>query len=94
MTVVLGAGALIAIDRRDRAVGAILRLVQRLAAPLVTSGAVVAQANSYERTTQPTSPTLTLRSRCTTKTDYSPATMTTFGPSCEHGQVDAVIVRV
>ena len=44
MTVVLDAGALIAIDRRDRTVGAMLRLLQRDAVPLVTSGAVVAQA--------------------------------------------------
>ena len=44
MTVVLDAGALIAIDRRDRTVGAMLRLLQRDAVPLMTSGAVVAQA--------------------------------------------------
>lgn len=44
MTVVLDAGALIAIDRRDRTVGAMLRLLQRDAVPLVTSAAVVAQA--------------------------------------------------
>ena len=44
MTVVLDASALIAIDRRDRTVGAMLRLLQRDAVPLVTSGAVVAQA--------------------------------------------------
>lgn len=44
MTVVLDAGALIAIDRRNRTVGAMLRLLQRDAVPLVTSGAVVAQA--------------------------------------------------
>ena len=44
MTAVLDAGALIAIDRRDRTVGAMLRLLQRDAVPLVTSGAVVAQA--------------------------------------------------
>jgi hypothetical protein len=44
MNTVLDAGALIAIDRRDRTVGAMLRLLQRDAVPLVTSGAVVAQA--------------------------------------------------
>jgi PIN domain nuclease of toxin-antitoxin system len=44
MTVVLDAGALIAFDKRDRTVGAMLRLLQRDAVPLVTSGAVVAQA--------------------------------------------------
>jgi hypothetical protein len=44
MTVVLDAGALIAIDRRDRTVGAMLRLLQRDSVPLMTSGAVVAQA--------------------------------------------------
>ena len=44
MTVVLDAGALIAIDRRDRTVGAMLRLLQRDAVSLVTSGAVVAES--------------------------------------------------
>jgi hypothetical protein len=44
MTVVLDTGALIAVERRDRQVGAMLRLLQRDARPLVTSGAVVAQA--------------------------------------------------
>lgn len=44
MTVVLDAGGLIAIDRRDRAVGAMSRLLQRDAVQLVTSGAIVAQA--------------------------------------------------
>jgi hypothetical protein len=44
MTAVLDAGALIAIDKRDRAVGAMLRLLQRDGVPVVTSGAVVAQA--------------------------------------------------
>jgi hypothetical protein len=43
MTVVLDAGALIAIDRRDRRVGAMLRLVQAEGIPVRTSGAVVAQ---------------------------------------------------
>jgi PIN domain nuclease of toxin-antitoxin system len=43
MTVVLDAGALIAIDKRNRTVGAMLRVLQRDAVPLVTSGAVVAQ---------------------------------------------------
>lgn len=44
MTVVLDAGALIAVDRRDRAVGAMLRVLQRDGTPLLTSAAVVAQA--------------------------------------------------
>ena len=43
MTVVLDAGALIAIDKRDRAVGAMLRLLQRDGVPITTSAAVVAQ---------------------------------------------------
>ncbi|MCU0269987.1 MAG: hypothetical protein MUF83_15260 [Acidimicrobiales bacterium] len=43
MTAVLDAGALIAIDRRDRAVGAMLRVLQRDGVPVVTSAAVVAQ---------------------------------------------------
>lgn len=44
MTAVLDAGALIAIDKRDRAVGAMLRVLQRDGVPVVTSAAVVAQA--------------------------------------------------
>lgn len=44
MTAVLDAGALIAIDRRDRTVGAMLRLLQRDGVPVVTSATVVAQA--------------------------------------------------
>ena len=44
MSVVLDAGALIAIDKRDRAVGAMLRVLQRDDVPIVTSAAVVAQA--------------------------------------------------
>jgi hypothetical protein len=44
MTVLLDAGALIAIDKRDRSVGAMLRILQRDAVPLATSGAVLAQA--------------------------------------------------
>lgn len=43
MTAVLDAGALIAIDRRDRAVGAMLRVLQRDGVPLVTSATVVAR---------------------------------------------------
>ena len=43
MTVVLDAGALIAIDKRDRAVGAMLRVLQRDGVPVVTSAAVVAE---------------------------------------------------
>jgi hypothetical protein len=44
MTAVLDAGALITIDKRDRSVGAMLRVLQRDGVPVVTSGAVVAQA--------------------------------------------------
>ena len=44
MTVVLDADALIAVDKRDRAVGAMLRVLQRDGVPIVTSAAVVAQA--------------------------------------------------
>jgi len=44
VTAVLDAGALIAIDKRDRAVGAMLRQFQRDGVPVVTSATVVAQA--------------------------------------------------
>jgi hypothetical protein len=40
---VLGAGALIAIDRRDRAVGAELRVLQQQGTPVRASAAVVGQ---------------------------------------------------
>lgn len=43
MTAVLDAGALIAIDRRDRRVGALLRVLQRAGVPVRTSAGVVAQ---------------------------------------------------
>lgn len=43
MTAVLDAGALIAIDKRDRAVGAMLRMLQRDGTPVLTSATVVAQ---------------------------------------------------
>ena len=43
MTAVLDAGALIAVDRRDRRVGAMLRVLQQQSVPLVSSAAVVAQ---------------------------------------------------
>ena len=43
MNLVLDAGALVAVDRRDRAVGAMFRIAQRERINLVTSGAVVAQ---------------------------------------------------
>jgi hypothetical protein len=42
-TVVLDAGGLIAVDRRDRAVGAMLRVAKNQAIPVRTSAAVVAQ---------------------------------------------------
>jgi hypothetical protein len=43
MTAVLGSGALIAIDRRDRKVGAMLRLLQRDGVPVRTSAGSIAQ---------------------------------------------------
>lgn len=43
MALVLDAGALIAVERRDRRVGALLRVAQRDAIPVRTSAAVVAQ---------------------------------------------------
>lgn len=43
MTALLDSGALIAIDRRDRKVGAMLRLLQRAGVPVHTSATVVAQ---------------------------------------------------
>lgn len=43
MTVVLGAGALIAIDRRDRKVGAMLRVAQQQRLAVRSSAGVVAQ---------------------------------------------------
>ncbi|HRE03740.1 MAG TPA: hypothetical protein PLV68_20765 [Ilumatobacteraceae bacterium] len=43
MTAVLDAGALIAVDKRDRTVGAMLRVLQREGVPIVTSSAIVAQ---------------------------------------------------
>ena len=43
MTAILDAGALIAIDKRDRRVGAMLRVLQREGVPVRTSAGVVAQ---------------------------------------------------
>jgi hypothetical protein len=43
VTAVLDAGALIAVDKRDRVVGAMLRVLQRDGVQVVTSAAVVAQ---------------------------------------------------
>lgn len=43
MKTVLDAGALVAIDKRDRTVGAMLRVLQRDEVPVTTSGGVVAQ---------------------------------------------------
>jgi hypothetical protein len=43
MALVLDAGSLIAVDRHDRAVAAILRVAQREGMPVRTSAAVVAQ---------------------------------------------------
>lgn len=43
MSVVLDSGALIAIDRRDRRVGAMLAVLQRDGVPVTTSATVVAQ---------------------------------------------------
>ena len=43
MKAILDAGALVAVDRRDRGVGAQLRVLQRQGTPLRTSAAVVGQ---------------------------------------------------
>ncbi len=43
MKAVLDTGALVAVDKRDRTIGAILRVLQRDGVPVATSGAVVAQ---------------------------------------------------
>ena len=43
MSVVLDSGALISIDKRERKVGAMLRLLQRDGVPVTTSAGVVAQ---------------------------------------------------
>jgi hypothetical protein len=43
VSAVLDAGALIAIDRRDRSVGAMLRLLQRDGVPVQTSAGAIAQ---------------------------------------------------
>ncbi|MGO9657932.1 MAG: PIN domain nuclease [Acidimicrobiales bacterium] len=43
MTAVLDSGALVAIDRRDRKIGAMLRVLQREAEPVRTSASAVAQ---------------------------------------------------
>jgi hypothetical protein len=43
MTAVLDSGALIAIDRRDRKIGAMLRVLQRDAEPVRTSAGSIAQ---------------------------------------------------
>jgi len=44
VAIVLDAGVLIGVDRRDRRVGALLRIAQRERIPVRTSAAVVAQA--------------------------------------------------
>lgn len=43
MSAVLDAGALVAVDKRDRTVGAMLRVLQRAGVPVRTSAGVVAQ---------------------------------------------------
>lgn len=43
MSAVLDAGALLAVDKRDRAVGAMLRILQRDGVPVLTSAGAVAQ---------------------------------------------------
>ena len=43
MKAILGAGALVAVDRRDRTVGAELRVLQQRGTPVRTSAAVVGQ---------------------------------------------------
>lgn len=47
MSLVLDAGALLAIDHRDRRVGALLRVAQRARIPVRTSPAAVAQVWRY-----------------------------------------------
>lgn len=43
MNAVLDAGALVAVDKRDRAVGSMLRVLQREGVPVTTSAGAVAQ---------------------------------------------------
>lgn len=43
MNAVLDVGALVAVDKRDRRVGAMLRVLQRGGVPVLTSGGAVAQ---------------------------------------------------
>lgn len=43
MSAVLDAGALVAVDKRDRVVGAMLRVLQRDGVPVLTSAGAVAQ---------------------------------------------------
>jgi hypothetical protein len=43
VSAVLDAGALVAVDKRDRVVGAMLRVLQRDGVPVLTSAGVVAQ---------------------------------------------------
>jgi hypothetical protein len=43
VAILLDAGALVAIDKRDRSLGAMLKLLQRTGSPVRTSAAVVAQ---------------------------------------------------
>lgn len=43
MRAILDAGALVAIDRRDRRIGAMLRVYQQAGVPIRTSNAVIAQ---------------------------------------------------
>lgn len=50
MTVVLDAGALVAVDRRDRRVGALLRVLQHDGIPVRTSAGAVAQVWRNGRT--------------------------------------------
>jgi hypothetical protein len=43
VSAVLGAGALVAVDKRDRSVGAMLRVLQRNSVPVLTSAGALAQ---------------------------------------------------
>ncbi len=43
MAILLDAGALVAIDKRDRSVGAMLKVLQKSGTPVRTSAAVIAQ---------------------------------------------------
>jgi hypothetical protein len=49
VSAVLDAGALVAVDKRDRAVGAMLRVLQRDGVPVLTSAGAIAQVWRHGR---------------------------------------------